>query len=118
VVLNLDGRRHRVFDRAPVVMAEARAHVADPRGDDAPNASGPDQLIEEHVGDGPDEGEIPALLADQLMPGGKGNERLDRGIETDGAAVRDEAGDSLPQGGELGAGHPPILPRRPPSSRP
>ena len=44
-----------LFARAAIVVSETRADVADPGGRYLAHAAGADQLIEQHVGDRPDE---------------------------------------------------------------
>ena len=94
---------------AAIVVAEAGADIADPRGDDAADASGADELVEQHVGDGADQREVPAPLADQLVTGGERDGRLERGAHADRGAVGDEAGDGLLHRHQLASSHPRIL---------
>ena len=109
MILHLDGRGHTLLDRAPVVVAEARAHVSHPRRDHPAHASRPDELVEQHVRDGADESQVPSPLADQLVAGRERDQGLDGGVQADRRAVGDEAGDGFPHGDELGRRHAIIL---------
>ena len=84
-------RRNLVFDRAPVVVAEAGADVADPGCGDSPHAAGPDELIEQDVRDGSDQLQVTTLLADQLVRGGERDQRLERRAQSNRCPVRYEA---------------------------
>jgi len=104
-----------LFRGTPVVVAEAGAYVAHPRRDDSADAATADELVEEDVRDGADQGEPAPALADQLVAGRERDQRLQRRAQADRGAVGDEAGDGIPHGHELGPGHPRILTRPSPA---
>jgi len=101
-----DGERLRdaLLHGAPEVVAEPRAHVAHPGGDDASHAARPHELVEEHVRDGAHQGEVAPPLSDQLVAGGEEDERLQRRAHADRGAIGDEAGDGLPMDMSLARG--------------
>jgi hypothetical protein len=104
VVANLDRARHALFGGAAVGVPEASADVAGPCGHHTLYAARPDQLVEQDVGDRPDQREVAPLLADDLVAGGEGNQRLERAADRYGVAVADVASDRVGHGEELG-GH-------------
>jgi hypothetical protein len=89
-------------------VREPGRDVADPRGRDAPDAAGPDQLIERDVGDRPDELELAPLLPDQLVRERERDRRLERAAERDGGAVGNEARDGVRQADALVRGQRPL----------
>src|SRR6185312_9003383 len=92
VIHDLDGMGLSLLGGAAVVVAQALADVADPGGDDTAHAAGADQLVEEDVGDRADQREVAAALADDLVAGGEGNQRLQRQAERYAGAVWHVAG--------------------------
>jgi hypothetical protein len=103
VVHDGDRLRLAVLARAPIVVAKPLADVADPRRNHPRDATRADQLVEEDVGDRADEGEVALALADQLVTGGEGNQRLQRTAERDLCAIRHEPRDRLVQRHQLAA---------------
>ncbi len=63
-----------ILDRITQAMQRAHAGVAAPRKDEPVCDSHADQLIVDEVGSHPDEGQVLASLADDLVAGGEGNQ--------------------------------------------
>src|SRR5262245_55120145 len=101
MVLDGNGLWNALLYGATVAMAESFADVADPGRDDATDTARADQLIEKDVGDGADQRQIAAALADQLVSSGKGNQRLQRAAKRDARAVRHKALNRLAQREQL-----------------
>ena len=95
VVVDLDRPRDPLLGGAPVAVAKPFGNVAHPGGGDTAHAAGADELVEQGVRDGSDELEVLAALPDQLVSGGKWDERLERGAEGYGRTVGDESIDGL-----------------------
>ena len=93
-----------LLDRAPETIAETRRNVSDPRGHDARNAARADHLVEKNIGDGSDEREIAAALANHFVPGGKRNHLLELRAEQHHRAGRNMARDGVVQGHQFGFG--------------
>jgi hypothetical protein len=60
-----------------IVVAEPGGDIAHPGRLDATNAAGADELIEEDVRDGADQGEAAPSLANELVAGLEGDESLE-----------------------------------------
>src|SRR6266487_5526031 len=76
VVLDRNGAGNALLRGASIAMAQAFADVSDPGRLDFRDAARADELIEEHIGDGADQGEVALLLAYHLKARRVGYERL------------------------------------------
>src|SRR6266704_4038109 len=90
-----------LLDGAAEIIDGAHHYVAYPGGDDFLNASGADQLIEESVGNGADQGQVAFGLTDDFVAGGKGDHLLHLQAERDGRTIGDELGDGVMHGAEF-----------------
>ena len=97
VLLDGDGMGYALLERTPEAVTGASGHVADPGRDHAGHAAGADQLVEGHVGDRTDQGEIPTPLTDQLVDRREGDARFQRQSQRDRVAVVDMGCDRVPQ---------------------
>ena len=95
VIAHLDAARDPLLHRTAVRMRESGRDVADPRRGDAPNASGPDELIERDIRDRTDELELAPALADQLMGERERDGWFECAPQRDRRAVRNEARNGL-----------------------
>src|SRR5215472_2514126 len=102
---DLDRLRDSIFSRAAIVVAEAGAHVADPRSDDALHTTGANELVEQDVGDRADERQAAPALADDLVTGCKRDERFEREPHRYRVAVADETRDGLAHRTDFARGH-------------
>jgi hypothetical protein len=93
--------RDAVLARAPVLVAEAGGDVAHPRSDDALDAPGADQLVEEHVRDRADQGQPTHPLPDQLVAEREGDRRLELQAERDRGAGGHVRADGVRGRGDL-----------------
>ncbi len=84
-----------LFGGAPVVVSQPFADVAHPGSPHFAHTSRTDKLIEEHIRDGADQRQVAPLLANEFMPGGKRDERLQRQPQRDRCSIWHKAFDSL-----------------------
>src|SRR5262249_45244149 len=101
VVLDLERPRDPLLERPAEAVARAVLDVADPGRHHPAGAAGRDELVEADVGDGADEREVAAALADQLVGGGEGNEALQRGAQGHDTPIRDVPAHRLDQRQDL-----------------
>src|SRR5271170_918489 len=87
--------RNTAFDRATETIANACRHVSNPRGHHARNAACADQLVEENIGNGADESEVAAALANEFMAGGERNHLLELRAEKHNGARWNMARDGV-----------------------
>ncbi len=92
VLLDLQRPRPAVLDGVAEAVQRADAGVAAPREDQLAHAAGADQLVVDDVGRHPHDGQVAPALADDLLPGGDGDE-VGEPFEGDGVAVVDQLGD-------------------------
>jgi hypothetical protein len=93
--------RPPLLDRAAEAVAGAGGDVADPGRLDHRHAAGADQLVEDRVGDWPDQVQVAAALADQLMGEGERDGRLQRQPAGHARAVGHQPGHRLAHGQQL-----------------
>jgi hypothetical protein len=79
----------------PEAIARATCNVPDPGGDHAGDGACADELVERHVRDGADQGQVSTLLADDLVDGSEGNAGLEGQAECDRIPVVDVFGDRI-----------------------
>src|SRR5580698_9475724 len=77
VIHYFQAARNAALDRAPETIADTCRHVADPRGHDARNAACANHLVEKNIGNGSDESEVAAALANHFVSGGERNHLLE-----------------------------------------
>ena len=100
VLLDLEGRRVGVLDAPPDGVQRPRPRVAHPREHQAGDDPGGHQLVADHVGGEPAQGEVAPSLPDQLVPGGVADE-MGEALDRHGVAVGDQPADGLAHGGDL-----------------
>ena len=98
VLLDLELAR---LDRVAEAVQRADARVAAPGEDQLARAAGADQLVVDDVRRHPHERQVALALADDLVPGGDGDQ-VGEALQRDGVAVVDEVGDGVGEGGDLG----------------
>jgi hypothetical protein len=81
-------------------VQRADAGVAAPREHQLPRAAGADQLVVHDVGRHPDERQVPAALADDLVPGARGDE-VGESFHCDGVTVTHQLGNAFGQVNQL-----------------
>src|SRR5687768_2401039 len=95
MLLNFNRLRYTGFGRPPVVVTETGGDIADPGGDNLLYATGADQLVELHVGDRRDQGEVLFFLPYNLIAGGEWNQRFQPASHRDGISVIDAFRDGI-----------------------
>ena len=97
MVFHDDPPRLPLFVGAAKPVTRSTRDVAHPGGDHLGHCAGGDQLVERHVRDRPDQRQVLAALADDLVHSGEGDAGLERQAERDGIAVVHLFGDRLLQ---------------------
>ena len=69
VLLQLKWSRPRVFHRVPEAVQRAHPGVAAPGEDEPAGTARPDELVIEHIGGHPDQGQVTPALPDDFPPG-------------------------------------------------
>src|SRR6266545_6989210 len=101
MLFDLDWIRDAGFRRAPVVVSQAGSDISDPGSDDFFHATGADQLVELHIGDGADQCEVGFFLANDFVTGGERNKRFQGAAHCDRVAVFDVESDGVMERAEL-----------------
>jgi hypothetical protein len=94
VFVNFKRARPAFFDGIAQAVQRADAGIASPGKNQFPDEAHSDHLVVENIGRHADQGEIAAILADDFMARGKGDE-VRESFEGDGVAIVDEPGDCL-----------------------
>ena len=97
VVFHHDAPRLALFVGATESVSGSAGDVSHPGRDHLRHGAGCDHLVERHVRNGTDQGQVTPLLADDLVHGREGNAGLQRQPEGDGVAVVHLLGDRLAQ---------------------
>src|ERR1700740_2454885 len=104
VVYDIETTRNAAFYRTAKTVTDAGGNVADPRGHHAGNAACADHLVEKNIGDGPDEREVAAALANQFVACSERNHLLELRAEQDHRARWNVTGDGVAHGEQFGFG--------------
>jgi hypothetical protein len=94
VFFDLDGLRPAVFDRIAQAVQRSDARIPAPGEDNLLDAAGADELIVDQIRRHADHGEIALGLADDLVPGGEGDQ-VGEPFEGDGVAVSNRFPDGV-----------------------
>ncbi len=104
VVHHFQAPRNTALHRAPETIADARRNVADPGGHHARDATRADHLVKENIGDGTDQREVAAALANQFVTSGERNHLFELRAEQHHRAGRHVARDGIAHGEQFGFG--------------
>jgi hypothetical protein len=97
VLLDLERCRPALLDRVAEAVQRADARVAAPREHELARAARADQLVVDEVRRHPDQRQVAAPAADQLVPG-RVRDQVGEAFERDDVAVLDELVDRLAEG--------------------
>ena len=101
VLFECERRRIAVLHGVPKAMQRANTGIPAPGEDQLSGTAHPDQLVVDHVRCHPDQSQVPPLLANDLMSGGKRDE-MGEAFHGDGGAVGEQVGYRIVKSGELG----------------